>query len=413
MKVLWFEISPPSRFDFEKSPEAGWQDALEGIVSSCPHIELGIAFEYSEEVDKKIINGVTYYPMTPHYTFLEKRKSKKTWEVNCSKLIKLSLKVIDDFKPDIIHVFGSEWPFGQITKFTKVPVVIHFQGSIPPCNNAMYPPMYSKLDERQYFGLNIRKQYKFTLGYKKAESRKLMEEDTLRNVQNYMGRTEWDKALIKLYNPTAKYFHCNEALRTSFVECKITWKPQNHSNIKLFTIGCGAFWKGMDTVLRTAVLLKERNINFEWYIAGKMIVKKIIEFKEKKKFSDYNVKILGFIESEQVLEQLLSSDIYVHTSYIDNSPNSICEAQYIGVPIIATYVGGIPSLIDNNKEGLLIPANDPYTLASSIIELANDKERQISYSILGRERAMKRHNKDQILNDLLACYNELINSQSK
>lgn len=413
MKVLWFEITPPTRFDHDRTPETGWQDALENIVITCPDIELGIAFEYPQVAYKKRIDQITYYPMTPHYSFLEKQKNKSTWKIACDKLMILSRQVIDDFQPDIIHVFGSEWPFGQIAKYTNIPVVIHIQGSIPPCNNAMYPPMYSKLDERHYFGLNLRKQYKFTLGNRKAESRKLMEEDTLRTVQNYMGRTQWDRSLIKLYNPTARYFHCNEALRTSFTESNETWKPQNNHTIKLFSIGCGSFWKGMDTVLKTAVLLKEREIDFEWCIAGKMIVKKIIEFKEKKKFSDYNIKILGFINAEKIKEYLLTSDLYIHTSYIDNSPNAICEAQYIGIPIIATYVGGIPSLIDHDKDGILIPANAPYTLASSIIALSEDKKRQLSYSQLGREKAIKRHQKDDILADLLTCYRTIINDKQR
>lgn len=411
MKVLWFEISPPSKFDANKTPEAGWQDALEDIVSSCPNIELGVAFEYLQTSNKKIINGVTYYPMTPHYTFFEKQKNKKTWEIHSYKLIQLSLKVINDFKPDVIHIFGSEWPFGLIAKHTQIPVVIHMQGSIPPYNNAMYPPTYSELDERRYLGLNIRRQYKFTLGLKKAESRKLMEEEILRTVQNYMGRTHWDKDLVNLYNPTARYFHCEEALRSSFLKYKQHWQPQNNSTIRLFSIGCGSFWKGMDTVLKTAVLLKERNINFEWNIAGKMIVKKIIEFKEKKQYSDYNIKILGFVSLKQIQEYLLSSDLYIHTAYIDNSPNAICEAQYIGTPIIATFVGGIPSLIENNKDGLLIPANDPYTLASSIIKLSEDKDQQLTYSKAGQEKAIKRHDRDAILKDLIACYTTLINFQ--
>lgn len=412
MKVLWFEVTPPARFKQEKEPIAGWQDSLEEIVRSYPDIELGIAFEYPISSEKKTIEGVMYYPITPHYTYFEKRKNKSSWNIIRDKVIQLSLNVIEDFNPDIIHIFGSEWPFGQIAKFTKVPVVIHMQGSIPPYNNAMYPPMYSIWDEVRFRGFNVYKQLKLYRRLKKEESQKIMEEDTLRTVQNYMGRTDWDKSLIKLYNPKAKYFHCNEALRTSITECGKHWTPREQKTIKLFSTGCGSFWKGMDTILRTAVLLKERNVDFQWNIAGKMTVKKLIETKEKKKFSDYNIKVLGYINSELLREHLLSSDIYIHPAYIDNSPNSICEAQYLGVPIIATYVGGIPSLIENHKDGLLIPANAPHILANAIMELAEDKSRQLSYSKYGLQKAQARHDKASILNDLLECYKALIDSST-
>lgn len=69
------------------------------------------------------------------------------------------------------------------------------------------------------------------------------------------------------------------------------------------------------------------------------------------------------MNSDKLVELLLESDLYVHTAYIDNSPNAICEAQYLGMPIIATYVGGVPSLIEQGKDGVLIPANDPFMLA--------------------------------------------------
>jgi len=111
-----------------------------------------------------------------------------------------------------------------------------------------------------------------------------------------------------------------------------------------------------------------------------------------------------------LVNQLLCTDIYVHTAYIDNSPNSICEAQYLGLPIIATYVGGIPSLIENGLEGVLVPANDPYILTNEIMSLAIDRERQIKYSKNSRKRAIMRHNPKIILKDLLNIYNNLLSN---
>ena len=116
---------------------------------------------------------------------------------------------------------------------------------------------------------------------------------------------------------------------------------------------------------------------------------------------------MGFVDAKQVKELLLSSDIYVHTAYIDNSPNAICEAQYIGMPIIATYVGGIPSLIDNHKDGLLVPANAPHTLAYEIMSLSKDYDRMEAYSKSSIIHAEERHNPETIFKDLLHCYKDI------
>lgn len=139
-----------------------------------------------------------------------------------------------------------------------------------------------------------------------------------------------------------------------------------------------------------------------------MSVQNIIEYKENNTFEDNNVRILGFVSSDKLVELLLESDLYVHTAYIDNSPNSICEAQYLGMPIIATYVGGIPSLIENGKEGVLIPANDPFMLAEKILHCSNNMDAFVHMGKASRYRAMHRHSPINIINDLFSCYQTII-----
>ena len=137
MKVLWFEISTPSRYLHTGQVTLGWQDALENIVATCKDIELYIAFESQVPAEVKVIDGVTYIPMITHYSFWENKIGKHTWAINERKVIEQGRKVIDQFKPDVIHVFGNEWPFGLLSQYTNVPLVVHIQGSIVPYNNAL------------------------------------------------------------------------------------------------------------------------------------------------------------------------------------------------------------------------------------------------------------------------------------
>lgn len=175
------------------------------------------------------------------------------------------------------------------------------------------------------------------------------------------------------------------------------------------TTGCSSHWKGMDTLLKTAHVLKETGLDFEWLVAGNMAKQKEVERKEKLNFADNNVKILGFTGPDELRKLLLSSDIYVHTAYIENSPNSICEAQYLGLPVISTNVGGIPSLVIDGEEGKLVPANSCYNMAYEIISLAKDVNRQNKYSEATKLHARKRHDPCNILARLLQCYRFLLN----
>ena len=75
---------------------------------------------------------------------------------------------------------------------------------------------------------------------------------------------------------------------------------------------------------------------------------------------------LGRLDAEQLVAELLGAAVFAYPSHIDNSPNALCEALLVGVPTVASYVGGVPSLIDDGREGLLYPDGDPYALAGRI-----------------------------------------------
>lgn len=411
MKVLWFEISTPSRYKDDGRVVCGWQDALENIVKDCREIELYIAFETEEPDAKvKVIDGVTYIPMVTRYSFIERKLSNWTWKVNEDKVIPLGRKVIDEYKPDIIHVFGNEWPFGLLAQYTDIPLVIHIQGSIIPYNNALYPPKYNGYTFVKAAGWNLRKDWHRLNGYYKDKSRLEMEERIWKCVRHYMGRTTWDKALVNTLTKDCTYHHVEEALRPTFFENKKLWSCPKGGKLRLLSTGCSSFWKGIDVMLKTAHVLKEVGVDFEWNVAGGLSIelKEIVEKKEGLRYADNNINILGFCTPEQLIDIMCNSTMYVHTAYIENSPNSICEAQLVGMPIVSTMVGGISTLVRNGEEGDLLPANDPWQIANAIIELSKDKERMMRYSKNSREHALERHNPENIMNQLLKCYKDLV-----
>ena len=410
MKVLWFEISTPSCYYSDNRVVGGWQDSLECIVKRCSDIELIIAFEAHEGSEVKIIDGVTYVPLVTHYTFWEQRYAKFTWKVNEKKLLEKCIKIVNVYKPDLIHVFGCEWPFGLIAGHVNVPVVIHIQGSIIPYNNALYPPKYNGYTFIRGAGLNLRYQFWFWRSTYKDASRLKMEKRIWKLVNNYMGRTEWDHALMNTLHPQARYFHVEEALRPSFLQTSKRWKMPQNNKVCILSVGCGSFWKGVDVMLKTAHVLKSLGVDFEWKVAGTLppMLKLIIEYKEKLAYAENNIEFLGNVQADRLVDLLCSSTMLVHTAYIENSPNAICEAQYLGVPVISTMVGGIASLVRNGKDGKLVAANDPWQLANAIIELVNDPERMRFYSKNTMLFAQNRHNPRNIIEQLLTCYKEIL-----
>lgn len=155
-------------------------------------------------------------------------------------------------------------------------------------------------------------------------------------------------------------------------------------------------------MLKTAKILKEMGCDFEWIVAGNMpaYLKKCVERKEKTTFAQNNVKLVGFVGAESLIEKLIESTCYVHTAYVENSPNSICEAQVLGVPVVSTNVGGISTLLDNYENSVMVPANDPWQMAYAIVQVyENSTKMNVS-----NDSVLLRHNPENIKKQLLRAY---------
>lgn len=414
MKVLWFEVTTPSRYKKTGLVVGGWQDALESIVRSCQEIELSVAFESHDEAFPVTIEGINYYPI--RVELLDKEKTDPhIWEIKAEKLKPRIKNVVDSVCPDIIHVFGTEWPFGLVAEIADVPVVVHIQGSIVFYNNAWYPPGYGLIDEICLNWKHPRRIRNALRGLKQTKSREVVEKEVWNCVQNYMGRTRWDKAMSAVMHPNRFYFHVDEALRGSFIDANKHWELEGKDSLRIISTGCSTFWKGPDLLIKTAKILTELGIDFTWVVAGFMPnrLRQLVEWKERVSFERCHVQLIGFIEPENLSQILIDSTIYVHTAYVENSPNSICEAQMLGVPVISTNVGGISSLIQDGINGTLVPANDPWQMAYEIISLSNDKDRMVKYSCNSRATAEKRHNSARIKEQLLSCYCQLLKQKKR
>ena len=407
MKVLWF-TNTPSLYSKSKSlyNGGGWIESLETIISANENIELGISFFHDDDLFKIVEGNTTYYPIPLYNTALKKLRHNLFYKRYDDIEIAAYLKVINDFKPDVIQIFGSENSFGLISKLVNVPVIIHIQGILNPYLNAYFPPSYSKLDLIFRYLNHPFKLVHFLRVFNYFEYNTKREIRIFKDCKFYIGRTRWDKNVIPLYSPTAKYFYCSEVLKEIFYT-STPWQLKIHEKLYVMSTISKTSYKGFDLILKTAKILKElTKLKFEWIVLG------VDEYNEWEKelgvkCADVNVYLKGIADSSTIVKSIQESDLFVHPSYIDNSPNSICEAQILGIPVISTNVGGIASLIEDNKTGYLIPANDPFYLAAKIIELKGNMEIGAKIGMNARETALLRHDKETIKNDLNNIYKEL------
>ena len=253
---------------------------------------------------------MTCYAMKPEYPGIRGKIAKALHDPNAEwrAIRPFVLAVIEDVRPDLICCFGSEWPFGLVSSEVKVPVVIHMQG-----HWGSYLKEWRKVESDSQlfrFLVQIMKQNRF-----------------------YLGRTDWDKQLVEQYSPGANYFHCEEAIRSVIVNASKHWQPQE-GRMQLVTISSASELKGNGFILKTARLLKQRGVDFVWKVAGRKEIFHKFECYTGIHHEEVNVELLGLIDAYDIVELLSSSTAYVHTAIIDNSPNSLCEAQLMGCPVV-------------------------------------------------------------------------------
>lgn len=86
------------------------------------------------------------------------------------------------------------------------------------------------------------------------------------------------------------------------------------------------------------------------------------------------VRFLGSVPRERVLELFRAADASLLPSAWENFPHTVVEALAVGCPVIATAVGGVPEVVTDGENGLLVPARDPDALAGAIDRFFGDAE---------------------------------------
>lgn len=132
----------------------------------------------------------------------------------------IAYDIINNVNPDIVHVFGVEWPFGLVIEKCSIPVVIHIQGSLVSYNNAYYPPGYNLGTMVCTANLNFRIYWQLWKSWKIRMTNLAIEKKIWKVVKLYMGRTIWDKALFDVLTTDSQYYHVDEALRPIFYKTK-------------------------------------------------------------------------------------------------------------------------------------------------------------------------------------------------
>ena len=423
MKVLWFagscgyfpETTGTAAGHGTGYNGGGWMPSLLNEVKKQEGMELGVCFAMDGQPFKAIQDNINYYPFPNH---------KKPWKDKVLDILYYKhperdrvlwsqyegrfKQVIDDFKPDIIHIFGSELYFGLATFVATCPIILHIQGILSLSIYTWFPSGVSKRSYifQDWNPKHIYNRFQLYVYWQRSCYR---EQEVLKHTKHVIGRTHWDKLATEMLNPDRIYHYGGEILRPEF------YKEHNRLIPKKFTIvttSSSPMYKGFDYVLQIANVLKNvMHLDFVWQVYGNVDPKFHQKFTGLR-YEELNIKLMGVASAIELCNAISNATVYFQPSYIENSPNSVCEAQILGVPVVATNVGGTASLIEEGKTGFLVPTNDPFTAAYRICQIANDESLNYSIGKLARAAALKRHDRDSIVRELLSTYQEMLSQNT-
>lgn len=120
------------------------------------------------------------------------------------------------------------------------------------------------------------------------------------------------------------------------------------------------------------------------------------------------VSVLAPVERSQLVRLYQEADVCVLPTLWDNFPNTCLEAMACGTPVVASAVGGLPEIIDDGKNGVLVPPGDGATLADAVVGLLERREARLEMGRAARARILETYTRPRVVAATIAVYNEAI-----
>ena len=415
MKVLWITIIlfPEAVNILSKSNESlknsgGWLlSSAQGLVKNGG-VELVVASPTTLVTKSISIKGedITYYAIPAKYEHHTDASLEAVWKA-----------IVDAEHPDLVHIHGTEYSHGLgfLNANLGVKTIVSMQGVVSAIGQYYLEGLSNwdiirntSLMELFYTGTLFKRKKQYLKRGREVEYQYLLKADYV------IGRTSFDKAWINYLNPQAKYIFCNESLRNEFY--KSIWSYESCCKHSIFLSQVGYPVKGFHQVLKALPKIIEKYPDTVVRIAGANIIK-ASSFKSKLLKSSYariienlinkynlvnSIEFLGNLDAEQMKNEYLRCNVFICPSTVENSPNSLGEAQVLGVPTVASFVGGVPDFIPSQKYGGVYRFDDTPAMVKVVCDVFANQDSYDRNEI--RQMALERHNREVNRERLISIY---------
>lgn len=416
MKILWItnilfpEAEQLLTGSGELKASGGWMLGAANALQQCKDVKLIVASVSPKVETLTKLEGkqITYFILPMGKGNLRYNDEYCTYWV----------QVKDAIKPDVVHIHGTEYSHGlaYMKACGSENVVISIQG----LTSAYYYYYYGMTKKDIYMNLTFRDIIRGSIlkGQRQFKQRAAYEIEMIKEAKHIIGRTSWDRARTWAINPCAEYHFCNETLRPEFYDGS-KWNYNKCNKHTIFLSQAGYPIKGLHQVLKAMPIILRHYPDASIRVAGGDITK-CSTLSEKLRLSGYGryikrlikknalegkVTFTGNLNGAQMKQEYLNANVFVCPSTIENSPNSLGEAQILGTPCVASYVGGVMDMMKGDEEHLY-RFEEVEMLAAKVCGVFADAEKQVDM----RAVALRRHDGNSNSDNLLLIYKNITNS---
>lgn len=174
----------------------------------------------------------------------------------------------------------------------------------------------------------------------------------------------------------------------------------------LLFLGAIAPPKGIYELLEAVAILRAEYPSIRLIAAGSGETEALLSRARELGLSQ-QIELPGWVSGAAKQVLFIRAGIFVLPSHVEAMPMSVLEAMAMGVPIVATRVGGVPDMITHDVEGVLCAPHDSVGLAAALRTVLSDPEFARRIATAARQKAIERYAVETVMAELEALYRQL------
>jgi glycosyltransferase involved in cell wall biosynthesis len=414
MRILWISIRIFDNYDEYET--AVWLKALAIMLSKTSSLTLA---NISCKNGIKVLTRCDYGQIQ-QWAFPVFKINRHGYP--SKKISKLYDKILKEFKPDIVQIWGSE-NFFKLLPFQKEfhgLKVLTMQGVL----SSIEPNILRGLTLKEVFStIGIREiatwRNLFTIK-SSFKNDAILEQKMINRSDLIITQSEWTESQIKTINSNLTVFRTQRVLRNEFIECK-KWTDFIHYTPILYSASVGYSIKGLPTLIKAMAIIKEEYPTVVLKLAGAIGRKDILGDGYlrfilrliRKHNLEKNVIWLGPITAIEVVHNLQDASVFINPSLVESFSMVLAEAMSVGTPSVVAFSGGMPELADNNTEALFFSPLDYKYCAFQILKILRNPEMAKRISSQSVLKSNQRIAINDIVNNQLNLYEKILKFQKR